>query len=691
MRILLAQNSLYYPAHGGGDKSNRLLLEALAARGHECRVVARVHTKFGEAQHRQYLKDLAVRNVPGVSTSNGAVHFLHRGVEVHAVTSHPNFRTYFAEQIKQFQPRIILLSTDDPAQLLLELAVGRNSARVVYLTRTTLALPFGPEGAFPSGEKTELLRSAEGVVGVSEYVANYIRKWSGINARAVPISLLEDGPWPELGRFDNEFVTLVNPCAVKGIAIFLALAERMPEVSFAAVPTWGTTAGDLEAMARLKNIHVLDPVDDIGELLRRSRAVIVPSLWAEARSRIIVEAMLRGVPVLASDIGGIPEAKMGVDYLLPVNPIKTYEPRVDDQMVPVAQVPEQNIEPWFEALREITNDRKRFAALSIESRSAALEYAGGLSVEPFEAVLEEIVSRPRNPLRDWARTGRLEAKPYKSLETLSPEKRALLALRLRKSPAVSHKTAAGKWFPNIEQSGKTGLRLLCFPYAGAGASVFRNWQERMPAGVTVVPARLPGRESRSQEEPIDKIEALVDTVAEAIEPYLDSPFAFFGHSMGAMIGFELARCLRRRHQRLPAALLAASARAPQFRKGHVPAAEPSEEEFLREIKELEGAPREVLENEELLQYLLPAIKADSTLGRTYVYHEEPPLDLPIRAYVGADDKRLPLDVIRAWKEQTAASFALREFPGGHFFIHTGERVFLDALAADLAKIIGLIP
>jgi len=230
MRVLLAQNSLYYPAYGGGDKSNRLLLEALAARGHACRVVARVHTRFGEAEHRRYLRELASRSVRGVSADGGVVRFSLHGVEVRAVTSHPNFRACFAAQIASLQPDVILVSTDDPAQMLLEVALGPNRARVVYLTRTTLALPFGPEAAFPSRKKTELLRKVDGVAAVSRYVAGYIRKWSGIEAVALPISLLEPGPWPNLGRPDNEFVTLVNPCAVKGISIFLALAARMPEV-----------------------------------------------------------------------------------------------------------------------------------------------------------------------------------------------------------------------------------------------------------------------------------------------------------------------------------------------------------------------------------------------------------------------------------------------------------------------------
>ena len=170
-------------------------------------------------------------------------------------------------------------------------------------------------------------------------------------------------------------MTFVNPCAVKGIAIFLALADAFPETEFAAVPTWGTNQQDRAALEARPNVRMLAPVDDINLLLERTRVLLVPSLWAEARSRIVLEALLRGVPVMAANVGGIPEAMMGVPYLLPVRPIEKYETRLDEQMVPVAEVPQQDIAPWREALARLLTDRAHYEEISRQSRRAALEYA----------------------------------------------------------------------------------------------------------------------------------------------------------------------------------------------------------------------------------------------------------------------------------------------------------------------------
>ncbi len=574
------------------------------------------------------------------------------------MVTNANLRAHFSQHVEAFHPDIILASTDDPAQLLLEVALRSPTARVAYLARATLALPFGPDCAFPSEAKTGRIRAADTVVGVSEYVAGYIRKHAGIDAVHVPISLLESRDVPDSGG-SNEFVTLVNPCAVKGISIFLALAAEFPEIAFAAVPTWGTNEQDRAALRARGNVTQLDPVDDIDLLLRRTRVLLVPSLWAEARSRIVLEAMLRGVPVMAANIGGIPEAKMGVPYLLPVNPIVQYQTQLDEQMVPVAEVPPQDVGPWRQALHRLLNDEEHYREISRQSRQAALGYAANLSVEPFEKLLLETTGRPKAN----------RAPPPVSAVTLSPEKRRLLALRLRK------RAPAAAWFPGADKV--EGLRVFCFPHAGGGAAAYAAW--RVP---WICPVRLPGRETRSAEAPFERMAPLIDALAGAIEPYTAGDFAFFGHSMGAAVAFELARELRRRKLPLPKMLIASGARAPQFRRGHVPPPAPSDSEFLEELRRLEGIPAEFLNDAAAMRAILPALRADAALYRNYVYTGEPPLDVPIRAYGGAGDPRIGPEHLQAWAEQTTASFAVRTFPGGHFYLNDSAPV-LAALEEDL--------
>jgi glycosyltransferase involved in cell wall biosynthesis len=425
LRILLAHNSPYYPSYGGGDKSNRLLMEALAVRGHAVRVVARVE-HFGAEAHAALLGELTARGAaPQPERDSVAFHL--NGVDVRILTRNPNLRAFFASQIRAFSPEIIVVSTDDPAHLMLEIALRSPRARVVYLVRATVALPFGPDTGLASEFQTEALRQADGVVAVSEYVAQYSRQYGGVEAIHVPISLLDPGGHPDLGRFENRFVSMVNPCAVKGISIFLALAERFPHVEFAAVPTWGTTAADFAALRRLPNISILPPVDDIDDLLRQTRVMLAPSLWAEARSRMILEAMSRGIPVMASDVGGLAEAMLGMDYLLPVNPVVRYRPTLDELMVPAVEIPPQDVGPWAAVLDRLLTDRAHYTRLSAESRRVALEYARNLNAGPFEAFLEKVL---RSPGRG-AGARRPNSRP--PLSPLSEDRRRLLALRLKRA------------------------------------------------------------------------------------------------------------------------------------------------------------------------------------------------------------------------------------------------------------------
>jgi glycosyltransferase involved in cell wall biosynthesis len=434
LRLLLTHNSLYYPAFGGGDKSNRLLMAALAARGHHVAVLARVE-EFGSAAQRHLANKLAARGIEPCLSAEG-LQFLLDGVIVRVFTQGRSLRRWAAAAIREFQPDVILASTDDPGHLMLDAAARADGARVVYLIRALIALPFGPCSPHPNARKTEALRHLDGVAAVSEYVAAYARKWGRIAAVHVPISLPDRTEYNPVGSLANRFVTLINPCAGKGQTIFMGLARRMPEVEFAAVPTWGTTPADLEELRLLPNITVMPPIDDVDQIYAQSRVVLVPSLWAEARSRVPLEALARGIPVLASNVGGMDEAMLGMDYLLPVKPVERYRPASDRSMVPAVEVPPQDVGPWAEVLTRLLGDRELHARISAQARARADEYVRSVSVAPFEAYLQEVLRFPRKsrPPAVASSTGSHPA------SALSAEKRSLLIARLRRRQQTDTET-----------------------------------------------------------------------------------------------------------------------------------------------------------------------------------------------------------------------------------------------------------
>jgi Predicted thioesterase involved in non-ribosomal peptide biosynthesis len=171
------------------------------------------------------------------------------------------------------------------------------------------------------------------------------------------------------------------------------------------------------------------------------------------------------------------------------------------------------------------------------------------------------------------------------------------------------------------------------------------------------------------------MEPLVHALAEAIEPYINSPYALFGHSMGGVVAFELCRELRRRERPLPRTLIAASARAPRFRRGHIPQPDPTDAELIADLARLEGTPPEVLNNPDLLRVLLPALRADTILYRNYVYTEEPPLPIAIHACGGLSDPNVTAAHLEPWSEETTLSFDVAQFPGGHFFLQSALEFF----------------
>ncbi|GET40862.1 thioesterase II family protein [Microseira wollei] len=226
------------------------------------------------------------------------------------------------------------------------------------------------------------------------------------------------------------------------------------------------------------------------------------------------------------------------------------------------------------------------------------------------------------------------------------------------------------------------LRLFCFPYSGGGASTFRIWGKDLPPEIEVCPVQLPGRENRLKEPPFTQLFSLVEILAQVL-PFNQIPFAFFGHSMGALISFALARELRRQNKIAPVHLFVSAYRAPQLA---TPIADLTDEVFdslvMEELRLAGGIP-DFLENERVMQKLLPTIRADMRIVKTYTYSPEAPLDCPISVFGGTEDALVSQSQLSAWREQTRTSFELQLFPGNHFFCNENRKCFLDALSKKL--------
>ncbi len=229
------------------------------------------------------------------------------------------------------------------------------------------------------------------------------------------------------------------------------------------------------------------------------------------------------------------------------------------------------------------------------------------------------------------------------------------------------------------------LRLFCFPYAGGGASIYRLWPASMPEAIEVCPVYLPGRESRLGEPPFTRLLPLVQLLGHVLHPYMDIPFAFFGYSMGALISFELARYLRSTHSQGPLHLFVAADRAPQLPHPGSRLHELPDTEFIRSLYQLGGTPAAVLQHEELMQVLLPVLRADFTLYETYRYVDAPPLDCPITAFGGEQDQMVSEQDLAAWRQQTSREFALHMLPGSHFFLSAGQNTVLRIIARALCS------
>lgn len=247
-------------------------------------------------------------------------------------------------------------------------------------------------------------------------------------------------------------------------------------------------------------------------------------------------------------------------------------------------------------------------------------------------------------------------------------------------------TDNSSWFLCPDSRRGAAIRLFCLPFAGAGASMYHSWSGAFPHDIEVRAVQLPGRETRMDETRITDLLLVAAGTADALEPYVDRPYALFGYSMGALLAYETARELRRRGAPLPACLFVAAMRAP-----HVPDVRPAlsglpRDQFVDNVNYYFQPADPAWQTPELLEFFLPILRDDIAMVDRYEHRTEGALECPIRAYVGSADRSTPLPSVEAWGEHTSAQFTMRVFPGAHFFLQTALSELQEDIMGTLRSV-----
>lgn len=231
---------------------------------------------------------------------------------------------------------------------------------------------------------------------------------------------------------------------------------------------------------------------------------------------------------------------------------------------------------------------------------------------------------------------------------------------------------ANKFLILSSNSPQAKLRLFCFHHAGASVAVFHPWMNKFPDTVEICSVQLPGRAGVKTEKPITRLSLLAEELAKDISKKLDLPFVFFGHSMGALVSFELIRELRKNNLPLPKHLFVSARCSPQIPDMNPPIHMLPDDLFMEELQKYAGMANEVLQSQEMIELFLPVLRADFTLIETYVYETQEKLSCPITVFGGYNDKTVNQKELEAWQEQTSDKFKLHMIEGEHFFLYSNE-------------------
>jgi surfactin synthase thioesterase subunit len=252
--------------------------------------------------------------------------------------------------------------------------------------------------------------------------------------------------------------------------------------------------------------------------------------------------------------------------------------------------------------------------------------------------------------------------------------------------AIDQQTVAGsaRWFGRARRQPESACALFCLPYSGGGASMYYGWQRLLGPRVDVVPIHLPGREDRGDEPLSHSAEAIAAAVADRA----DRPYAIYGHSMGARLGFEVIRALRRQGARLPFRFYPAACLPPDATWPFTRCIDLPDDDFINMLVERLNAPAEAWTIPEIRELMLPVLRADFAWTAGYQYHAEPPLAVPLVGLAGADDAEAGPSPMLGWSRHTCESFRLHTLPGDHFFLRSAAPEVTNLLSTDMLRALG---